>query len=223
MADGNHETKMLRRSHVTTRSSSIADNGQTFTLTKHTSRASYLINSDLQNSSICDDDKNLRSRGIELVDTDTPRYEKVSPEQVADYYKSLGDWQNVLPKTDYSYSPVSRFYKKKYNGVIPVIPNMSRRDIRCTPEVLDNEINLYTAENLLYEESRATHLRSGASSSYGHTSYRNLLSDAEFDSSPRKRVSMLSSTHSSAKLSRLKPSLGTEYKGDFAEKNFHTN
>lgn len=214
MVDANHETKMLRKSHVTTRSSTVADNGQTFTLTKHTSRASYLINSDVQNSSISDDDKNLRSRGIELVDTDTPRYEKVSPEQVADYYKSLGDWQNVLPKTDYSYSPVSRFYRKKYNGVIPVIPNMSRRDIRCTPEALDNEINLYTAENLLYEESRANNLRSGASSDYGYTSQRNLLSDAEFSSSLRKRTSRFSSTHSSTGLSRLKPSLGADYPGD---------
>ncbi|KAK7584044.1 hypothetical protein V9T40_005007 [Parthenolecanium corni] len=215
MADVKDETKTLRKSHVTTRSSSVADNGETYTLTKHTSRTSYLINSNLQNSSITDDDKSLRNRGIDIVDTDTPRYEKVSPEQVADYYKSLGDWQNVLPKTDYSYSPVSRFYKKKINGVIPVIPNMSRRDIRCTPERLDNEINLFTAENLLYEESRATHLRSDASSSY-NTSHRNLLSYAEFNSSPQKRTPISSSTHSSAKLSRLKRSLlRNEYYGDY--------
>lgn len=207
MAAANNETKVLRKSHVSTRSSSVADNGHSYTLTKHTSRATYLVNSsELHNSSITDDDKKLRSRGIELVDSDTPRFEKVSPEQVADYYKSLGDWQNVLPKTDYSYSPVSRFYRKKINGLIPVIPNMSRRDIRCTSEELDNEINLYTAENLLYE---AQYRGAG-----DHVApHRNLLANDQFHPSSPSRGA--SSTHSSAKLSRLRRTLRTDFQGDY--------
>ncbi len=98
-------------------------------------------------------DQSLESRGIRIVDTNIPNFSNVSPEQVSDYYKSLGDWQNLLPKTDYSYSPVSRFYTKKINGVIPVVPNMSRRFIWRNAERLDNEINTFRSESMLYEKT----------------------------------------------------------------------
>lgn len=87
------------------------------------------------------DSESLEKRGIRIVDSKLKNFTNVSPSEVADYYKSLGEWQNVLPKTDYTYSPVSVYYTKKINGVIPIVPNMSRRDIWTSAEDIDNRIN----------------------------------------------------------------------------------
>lgn len=98
-------------------------------------------------------DGDLQSHGISIVDTKTKNFSNVTPEEVSDYYKSLGEWQNILPKTDYTYSPMSQYYTKKINGKIPIIPNMCRRNIWKIngAEVQENELNLFLAENYEYE------------------------------------------------------------------------
>lgn len=102
-----------------------------------------------------EEEADLQSRGISIVDTNTKNFSDVTPEEVSDYYKSLGEWQNVLPKTDYTYSPMSQFYTKKYNGNIPIIPNMSRRNIwKVNGELQQNEVNTYLAQTYEYDERR---------------------------------------------------------------------
>ncbi|XP_065204769.1 uncharacterized protein LOC135834734 isoform X2 [Planococcus citri] len=109
------------------------------------------------NGSSDSDDIEFQSRGINIVDTNAKNFSNVTPEEVSDYYKSLGEWQNVLPKTDYTYSPMSQFYTKKINGNIPIIPNMSRRNIwkmSVNGELQQNEMNTYLAKNYEYDERR---------------------------------------------------------------------
>ncbi|XP_039300364.1 uncharacterized protein LOC111050181 isoform X1 [Nilaparvata lugens] len=47
-------------------------------------------------------------------------YKPVS--EIVAYYRSLGDWWNVLPKTDYTYNPMSKWYRKEIAPGIPMIP-----------------------------------------------------------------------------------------------------
>ncbi|KAJ1527031.1 hypothetical protein ONE63_008575 [Megalurothrips usitatus] len=45
--------------------------------------------------------------------------------RAVDFYKTSGEWWNVFPKTDYSYSPLSSFHREISPGVM-TLPNMSR-------------------------------------------------------------------------------------------------
>ncbi|XP_050539558.1 uncharacterized protein LOC126904516 [Daktulosphaira vitifoliae] len=52
-----------------------------------------------------------------------------SPQEIAEFYKNFDGWQEILPKTDNTYSPGSKYYKYEISPGIPFIPNMSRRPI----------------------------------------------------------------------------------------------
>ena len=96
---------------------------------------------------------------VEYCDSRFRNYENVSPQEVVDFYKNLGDWQNVLTKTDYTYSPISVYHKKKINGIYPVIPNMSRpflwtyEFVDETTEIMHNIINRKLEQHLVYSRS----------------------------------------------------------------------
>ncbi|XKL60097.1 hypothetical protein PGB90_001113 [Kerria lacca] len=145
------KTRLVQKSHVFTKCTASSANGREYSLTKDTSSSSYRFDTNEKNVEI--ENETLENLGISIVDSKPPNFNRISPQEVSNYYKSLGEWQNVLPKTDYTYSPASRYYGKKINGVYPLIPNMSRRNIWGNQEMMDNEINIYRAENYLFEES----------------------------------------------------------------------
>ncbi|XP_039299840.1 uncharacterized protein LOC120348935 isoform X2 [Nilaparvata lugens] len=59
-----------------------------------------------------------------------------SASEIVAYYRSLGDWWNVLPKTDFNYDPTSKWYRKEIAPGIPMIPNMARPPLHPkTPKV----------------------------------------------------------------------------------------
>lgn len=122
------------------------------------------------------DCETLEKRGIRIVDTNIKNFTNVSPDEVAAYYKSLGEWQDILPKTDYTYSPVSVYYSKKINGIIPIIPNMSRRDIWKNEEVADNEINSWKSEEIVDNEINSCYANSYRNCSNNKTARNHRLS-----------------------------------------------
>ncbi|XP_052124291.1 SUN domain-containing protein 2 isoform X1 [Frankliniella occidentalis] len=61
------------------------------------------------------------------------------------FYKSSGEWWNVFPKTDYSYSRMSSFHREISPGV-PTLPNMSRPGLHT--EIHHQNI----AKKLLYSD-----------------------------------------------------------------------
>lgn len=92
---------------------------------------------------------------IYYIDSYLRNYENVGPQEVVDYYTNLGDWQDLLTKTDYTYSPASVYYRKKINGIYPVIPNMSRLSLwkyefDDTVELTDNWINTEVEKNSMH-------------------------------------------------------------------------
>lgn len=136
------------------------------------------------------DCETLEKRGIRIVDTNIKNFTNVSPDEVAAYYKSLGEWQNILPKTDYTYSPVSVYYSKKINGIIPIIPNMSRRDIWKNEEVADNEINSWKSEEIVDNEINSCYANSYRNCSNSKTARNHRLNlwrrnQIRFDSGSR--------------------------------------
>ncbi|XP_050422123.1 uncharacterized protein LOC126834330 [Adelges cooleyi] len=52
-----------------------------------------------------------------------------SPQEIAEFYKKFDGWQEILPKTDNTYSPGSKYYKYEVSPGIPLIPNMCRLPI----------------------------------------------------------------------------------------------
>ncbi|XP_022183538.1 uncharacterized protein LOC111043061 [Myzus persicae] len=53
-----------------------------------------------------------------------------SPKEIVQFYYNFDGWQEVLPKTDNTYSPGSKYYKYEVSPGIPLIPNMSRLPLK---------------------------------------------------------------------------------------------
>ncbi|XP_026818378.1 uncharacterized protein LOC113557198 isoform X1 [Rhopalosiphum maidis] len=53
-----------------------------------------------------------------------------SPKEIVKFYNDFDGWQEVLPKTDNTYSPGSKYYKYEVSPGIPLIPNMSRLPLK---------------------------------------------------------------------------------------------
>ncbi|XP_025419059.1 uncharacterized protein LOC112689519 isoform X2 [Sipha flava] len=53
-----------------------------------------------------------------------------SPKEIAKFYSTFDGWQEILPKTDNTYSPGSKYYKYEVSPGIPFIPNMSRPPLK---------------------------------------------------------------------------------------------
>lgn len=63
-----------------------------------------------------------------------------SPKEIVQFYNDFDGWQEILPKTDNTYSPGSKYYKYEVSPGIPLIPNMSRLPLKSydkTPLKLD--------------------------------------------------------------------------------------
>lgn len=149
--ESSESKRIIRTSHLYTNYSTTTGNGRRCTPKRDAFSMSYGVDDKHTPERVPEDE--LQSHGINIVDTKAKNFSNVTPEEVSDYYKSLGEWQNILPKTDYTYSPLSRYYTKKINGNIPIIPNMSRRKLwKVNGEIEDNEVNSCLAKNYEYEE-----------------------------------------------------------------------
>ncbi|XP_068084459.1 klaroid protein isoform X2 [Anabrus simplex] len=79
-------------------------------------------------------------------------------------YKQAGDWWDVFPKTDYTYSPASPDRKEIVPGVIPM-PNMSRRSIHS-----DSSSSEYSAMRFSVSNSSSKSLVDSQTSWFGNKS-----------------------------------------------------
>ncbi|RZF34182.1 hypothetical protein LSTR_LSTR003592 [Laodelphax striatellus] len=85
-----------------------------------------------------------RGRTGSFSDNDSPwqNGQFKSPKEIARYYSELGDWWNVLPKTDFTYYESSKWYRKEIAPGIPVIPNLARPPLH--PVEKKSRFNLFS-------------------------------------------------------------------------------
>ncbi|XP_012538930.1 uncharacterized protein LOC105838147 isoform X2 [Monomorium pharaonis] len=99
--------------------------------------------------------KSITPRKVLTSDYSSEEGEKEDPpsrlgRRAHEIYKQAGDWWNVFPKTDYTYSPTSQCRYEIAPGIL-AMPNMSRRSIRTN----DNGNTVISRQNLS-QASRGT-------------------------------------------------------------------
>ncbi|VVC37837.1 SUN domain,Galactose-binding domain-like [Cinara cedri] len=79
-----------------------------------------------------------------------------SSEEIVKFYNNFDGWQETLPKTDNTYSPVSKYYKYEVSPGIPFIPNMSRLPLKSyekTPMKHDSSWSLKSQSDNIFTSS----------------------------------------------------------------------
>ncbi|XP_066582850.1 klaroid protein-like isoform X2 [Prorops nasuta] len=78
---------------------------------------------------------------------DKNQVSSTDPASVVEFYRKAGEWWNVFPKTDYTYSPVSQSRYEVAPGIL-AMPNMSRPSIHSNCSSITDEETSTSYQNL---------------------------------------------------------------------------